>query len=109
MLDTIVVTSGSLPPLSSVSVSMNSLPPPIAIPAAVATAITATVATGPATATRNSAPAVSGSERMCISPPNRNRSMPETWMPSRRATSAWPISWTMIEPKNRNASTTAAT
>ena len=44
--------------------------------AAVPATITTTVAAGPAAATRNSAPAVRGSERMCISPPNRNRSMP---------------------------------
>ena len=34
--------------------------------------------------------------------------MPATSMPSRRAARAWPISWAMIEPKNRNASATAA-
>ena len=83
--------------------SQPSRPTPIATP----TAITSSVAAGPAAATRNSEPAVAGSERMCIRPPNRNRSMPATSIPSRRATSACPISWTMIDPKNRNAAATA--
>ena len=69
----------------------------------------ASVTAGPAAATRNSAPGESVSRLIFITPPNRNRSIPATSMPSRRAASAWPSSCSRIEAKNVTAVTTATT
>ena len=65
------------------------------------------VTSGPAAATRNSAPGESVSRLIFITPPNRNSSIPDTSMPSRRAASACPSSCSRIEPKNSTAATTA--
>ena len=43
-----------------------------------------------------------------MKPPKKNRSMPTTPIPSRRAASACPSSCSTIEPKNRNAEMTEA-
>ncbi len=63
---------------------------------------------GPAAATRNSAPGEPVSLDIRIRPPKKKRSMPATWMPSRRAASACPSSCRTIEPKNSSAVATAA-
>ena len=65
------------------------------------------VTSGPAAATRNSAPGESVSRLIFITPPNRNSSIPDTSMPSRRAATACPSSCSRIEPKNSTAATTA--
>ena len=65
------------------------------------------VTAGPAAATRNSAPGESVSRLIFITPPNRNSSIPDTSMPSRRAASACPSSCSRIEPKNSTAATIA--
>ena len=67
------------------------------------------VTSGPAAATRNSAPGDSVSRFIFITPPNRNSSIPDTSMPSRRAATAWPSSCSRIEPKNSTAAATATT
>ena len=91
---------------SSRAASKNSSWPASATPSAVPTSTIASVTSGPATATRNSSPGVSLSRLIFITPPKKNRSMPPTSMPSRRAASACPSSCSTIEPKNRTAATT---
>jgi hypothetical protein len=81
--------------------------PASTIAAPAASAMIARVTRGPAAATRNSAPGVSVSRLIFITPPNRNRSMPSTPIPSRRAASACPSSCSRIEAKKLNAETTA--
>ena len=65
------------------------------------------VTSGPAIATRNSCPGERVSLLIFITPPKKNRSMPLTVMPSRRAANACPSSCSTIEPKNPNAEATA--
>ena len=77
---------------SDPAITIVSSPPMITIPS---------VTSGPAAATRNSAPGESVSRFIFITPPNRNRSIPATSIPSRRAANAWPSSCSRIEPKNR--------
>ena len=72
-----------------------------------ATTMIANVTTGPATATRNSWPGDRVSLFIFITPPKKNRSMPLTPMPSRRATTAWPSSCSRIDPKKPKAAATA--
>ena len=57
------------------------------------------VTSGPATATRNSCPGERVSLLIFMTPPKKNRSIPLTWMPSRRAASACPSSCSRIEAK----------
>ena len=72
------------------------------------TNVSSSVTAGPANATRNSSPGVSESRSARMKPPKKNRSMPPTPIPSRRAASACPSSCSTIEPKNRNAEMTEA-
>ena len=81
--------------------------PSIASPAAVKPANSSSVTAGPAAATRNSSPGVSESRSERMKPPKKNRSMPPTPIPSRRAASACPSSCSRIEPKKMNAAMTA--
>ena len=72
------------------------------------TSTIASVTSGPATATKNSLPGVSVSRLIFITPPKKNRSIPATSMPERRAASACPSSCSTIEPKNSTAAASAA-
>ena len=67
----------------------------------------ASVTSGPATATRNSWPGDVVSRFIFITPPKKKRSMPLTSMSSRRAASACPSSCSRIEPKKPKAVATA--
>ncbi len=69
------------------------------------TAVTA----GPAIATLNSSPGVCESRVSLATPPKSQRSMPEVPIPSRRAISAWPSSWSRSEAKKKMAAATAVT
>ena len=89
--------------------SQNESAPASSTAAAVLSTISRKVTSGPATATRNSAPGESVSRLIFITPPNRNRSMPSTEIPSRRAASACPSSWATIDAKKLAAATTATT
>ena len=71
------------------------------------TAITASVTSGPAAAIANSAPGVSGSFGIRAMPPKNHRSICSIWIPSRRATSAWPSSCRISKTKNKSALATA--
>ncbi len=89
--------------------SQNESAPASSTAATEARTMISSVTAGPAAATRNSAPGVSVSRFIFITPPNRNRSMPSTSIPSRRAASAWPSSCSTIEAKKLAAATTATT
>lgn len=58
---------------------------------------------GPAIAMRNSAPAEGNIPAKRATPPNSHRVMPSICMPSRRATTAWPSSWSNSDTKNSSA------
>ena len=87
--------------------SQNESPPASRTATPAAPSISTSVTSGPAAATRNSAPGESVSRLIFITPPNRKRSIPSTPIPSRRAASACPSSCSRIEPKKENAETTA--
>ena len=95
---------------SSVATFQNSLQlPAAAMPTATHAPMISAVTTGPATATLNSSPGDSVSPVIFAMPPKNHRSMPEMPIPSRRATSAWPSSWSTSEPKKSRALATAVT
>jgi hypothetical protein len=94
---------------SNTAARAKSSPPARASPMPPHTRITRRVTTGPATATRNSAPGESVSRLIFAMPPKNHRSMPAMWMPSRRAISACPSSWRISEAKNSIALATAVT
>ena len=62
---------------------------------------------GPATAMRNSTPALVNMPPKRATPPKIQRVIPSICMPSRRAWSAWPSSWSRIEAKNPSEARTA--
>ena len=93
---------------SSRAASRKSSVPASASPIPVPRITSASVTSGPATATKNSLPGVSVSRFIFITPPKKKRSMPETSMPARRAATAWPSSCRTIEPKNSTAAASAA-
>ncbi len=70
------------------------------------TTIITAVASGPATAIVKSSPGVSGSRSISVSPPNRYRSIRSTPTPRRRAATACPSSWTMIDANSASTLTT---
>ena len=78
--------------LESRAASQNESAPAISTAATEARTMISSVTSGPAIATRNSAPGESVSRLIFITPPNRNRSIPSTSIPSRRAARAWPNS-----------------
>ena len=96
-------------PRSTVSACQNSSPPAIAIPSPAQTAAMIRVTSGPATAILNSVPAESVSRVIRATPPNSHSVMSEIGIPLRTATTAWPSSWSRIEPKKASAVTTAST
>ena len=63
---------------------------------------------GPERATRNSAPALANRSLNSATPPNSQRVIESTSIPSRRATHEWPSSWSRIDAKNSRAATIAA-
>ena len=93
-------------PLSDASSKIRSGPAISAVSSAL-TRTSPSVTSGPAAATRNSAPGESVSRLIFITPPNRNSSIPVTSIPSRRAATAWPSSCNRIDPKNNTAAATA--
>ena len=62
---------------------------------------------GPAAAMRNSAPAEGNIPPKRATPPNIHNVMPSICIPSRRACTAWPSSWSRIEAKKAREATTA--
>src|SRR6185437_6843694 len=62
-----------------------------------------TLTVGPAMAMRNSVAAEGGSSSNSATPPNRNRVMPRIDMPRERATMAYPISCSRMQPKKAKA------
>ena len=95
------------PAWRSVAASAKVLQPATAVPIPTHSATTASVTSGPAIATLNSALGVSVSFDILAMPPKNHRSMPRISIPSRRATRAWPSSWSTSETKNRSALATA--
>ena len=63
---------------------------------------------GPETATRNSAPALTNRSLNSATPPKSQRVTDSTSIPSRRATHEWPSSWSRIDARNSRAATIAA-
>ena len=76
-------------------------------PATADAAITASVTAGPAAATRNCAPGPAGAPVVRVIPPSAHSSIPSTFRPLRRATSAWPSSCRISERKNDSTLATA--
>ena len=87
-------------PGATTASNANASPPNIAA--------SASVVAGPAAATRNSSPAVRGSELSFETPPSTHSVMPSTFWPWRRATTEWASSWASTDAKNRITASTAA-
>jgi hypothetical protein len=100
-------TAPLAPVASKSSASQASSVPVDAITAPTQITVSSSVTTGPATATRNSSPAVRVSRSSFATPPNIHRSMPWMPMPLRIATTAWPNSCSSTLVKNSSADTTA--
>ena len=99
-------SAGPLAPRATGTADWNASAPATASPPPTQASTTASVTSGPATATLNSVPGESASRSILASPPKNHRSIPTMPIPRRRAISAWPSSCITSEPKN---SITAAT
>lgn len=87
--------------------SRNASLPDVAIPPTTHATMIRNVTAGPAAATMNSSPGERLSRLSFAMPPKNHSSIPAISMPRRRATSAWPSSWSVSDTKNSTALATA--
>ncbi len=100
-------TGDSPEPDASVAPSTKLFWPYRAMPMPTQIPTITSVTSGPAIATLNSSPGLFVSRESFATPPKNHRSIPVISMPERRATSAWPSSWSTSETKNSSTLTTA--